>query len=362
MFRRLASKSLTLTYFAVLLTTFLARQNVALAQDRLGTLVLSSLLVEPSYSFSEPRRGGFGFGNSFLETTWTRDTLLSARLKFGSTALLGRPARYAATSTTEDVRVVEAFAQIDSSYGRVRAGLVPIPYGLEGGDVEERLRFPRSSFWQNRYLPLRDQGVSYHISNKGFFSDWAIHNGEAGPDLDNELWFTTRFGWVGGRTLSVGASAAAGGTAPESTGTPTGGIAPSVPGLDPDRPARVRVANLFVDWRSKPVSIALEGNLGEVRQGGNGKKTGAFRADIEFGLTEAADALIRYDLFDPLTDQSGDRVEETTLGLAYGSLYQNSVIYLLGTRRDVQGAPQPEHRVLVLWRMTPFASRPAWLL
>jgi hypothetical protein len=365
-FSKLSLVSLSNLAIAFAVTSASFFSNFAHADEgneKLGVLSISDLFIEPSFTYAEPKRGAFDVGNSFLAATWTRDSVLSATLKVGSTQLLGVPSRYGSTASAGDLAMIEAFAQADSYLGRVRAGLIPIPFGLEGGDTEERLRFPRSLLFRNRMINLRDQGVSYHISVSGFFSDWAIHNGEGGADKDGEMWFTARGGWAGARFFRAGFSASAGRTNPDSTNP--GHLAPSAAmvdqtGLDLTKESRIRIANGFIDWEIQRVRLELEATGADTEQTqGTGIVTHKFRtahADLEYATDDTLSLLTRYDSFEPSTDTGTGKVDEASLGVAFRSRFENSVLYIFGTKEMHQDQPQGTHRVQVIWRMTPAAN------
>lgn len=332
----------------------LCSASSAFAIETLGDLAVSGLLLEPSFSFQEPRRGQFDVGRSYLAVTWTRDPLVSAQIKLGSRSLIGRPARYGAAAT-DDIAVIEAYAQLDSSFGRIRGGLVPIPYGWEGGDSEHRLQLPRSQLFRNRIVNLRDHGMAYHISFEGFFSDWAIHNGEGGPDLDNDMWFTLRAGWEGARFVRVGISGSTGSTNPASTNlTPTTWTSADA-GLDITQRAKIRVANFFVNWEVHPVEVTLETSAGNTIQDSGERELRALHLDVNFVPNDSVSWLTRYDVFDPSTAPN-DRVDEYTLGIAWKGKYRNSVLYVLGSKQVMENNPLNLHKAEIIWRMTPSAN------
>ena len=332
-----------------------AKEMPSAPSETLGDLAVSGLFIEPSFLFTEPHRGQFQVGQSFLALTWTRDRLLSATIKLGSRSLIGKPARYGAAAT-DDIAVIESFAQLDSGYGRLRAGIIPIPFGLEGGDSEGRLSFPRSQLYNAfRVINIRDYGVSYHITNVGFFSDWAAHNGEGGPDLDNEMWFTLRGGWQGGRFVRLGFSGSTGSTNPTST-NPTGSTwTSSQAGLDVTQRSKIRIANTFLNWEVDPFEFSIEATGGDTAQDSGNRKFRALHVDTAWNTNSETKWLARYDSFDP-TLGPGDRVDEWTLGLAWSTKYQNSVVYLLATKQVLEDNPIGVHKFQLIWRMTPMAN------
>jgi hypothetical protein len=320
--------------------------------EQIGEMRFSDFLLEPSFQYNEGRRGSFSPGNSYLAGDWHRDSALSARLKVGSRDLLGVPAVYASTAFVSALpaqantpALVEAFGQVETTYGRFRMGLIPIAFSLDGGDSEARLRFPRSLFFENRLVALRDVGLSYHIDNEGFFSDWAVHNGEAGADLDNELWFTARWGYRSGHDLQVGFSGSTGRTSPLAT-------APSGLTLS----SKTRLANFFFAMQSQKLSFEFEGATGEVRTDAALKRLRSGHVDVDLEVESQALILARYDFYDPDVGVNGDQTQMASLGLAFRSKYETSSFYLIGSKVWREGVPQAIHQGMVIWRLTPVAN------
>lgn len=347
------------TLIALILTAGSARAQDTAPAESLGRLEVADIFLEPTYGYREfGHAGSFDLGTSYMAIGWTRDAMISSVLKLGAPSLIGRPARFATTVTSESVAVFEGYIQVNTDYGRVRFGMIPIPFGLEGGDVERHLSFPRSQLFQARYLVLRDYGFGYHIANEGFFSDWALHNGEGGSDLDNEIWFTARLGWQSHRSFRLGFSGSTGRSNQLSTDPQNLGNS-KLPAawIDVDQPARYRIVNLFVEVLAKPLHFETEATAGEAVQGESVIKTRALHADLEVDLGKGpVRALARYDLMSPRNDVAGNQVFEYSAGLAWHSRYDNSVLSLIGTKKVVENVSQDDHRVLVVWRVTPVAG------
>ncbi len=336
----------------VLLGPGLVGPRLAEAAERLGEIELTDFLLEPSFLFSEPASGQFQFGNSRVQVTWHRDKDISGVVTIGNKALVGVPARYQPTATDE-LAFVEAFAQAETSLGRVRFGMVPLPFGAEGAGEEGHLRFPRSLVYQRRMIVLRDQGVSYSIENEGYFTHFAIHNGEGGKDFDNQMWFTATWGWAGPH-LKIGASGQTGRTTPLST-DPTGTL-PSLPNsaIDVNRLSRIRIANLYANWESEPFSAKIEATLGETQQDTDRFKFLATHLDLFYSTSATLGWLARFDYFNPRTDIGGSRVSEATLGVGYRSRFETSAVYLYGSKVFQENVQPDIHQVLLVWRLTPY--------
>ncbi len=327
----------------------------ASAQESLGSLAVSGLFLEPSFIYFEPSQGSFDAGRSFLAVSWTREPNLSAVLKVGSRSLIGTPARYG-PAPVDQLALIEGYAQLDMIIGTIRGGLVPIEWSLEGGDTEERLRFPRSLLFENRAINLRDYGVSYHISTGGFFSDWAVHNGEGGTDTDNRMWFTFRGGYQVGRSLKVGLSGSTGSTTPKSTIAASTLLYPVVKaGYDTTQPAKIRLVNAFGEFNWERLTATIEATGGDVSQDSGNNRLLAGHVDVDYNLSDKWSLLARYDQFDP-TSSDNDSVRDVMAGVALKSIYENSVLYLFGSQRKYEGEPNDVHRVLLIWRMTPLAN------
>ncbi len=326
----------------------------AQAQESLGTLGVSGIFLEPTFVYAEPSRGSFEAGRSFLGVTWTREPNLAAVLKIGSRSLIGTPARYG-PAPVDQLALIEGYAQIETIAGQFRAGLVPIAYSLEGGDSEERLRLPRSLLFAQRTINLRDYGASFHISHEGLYSDFAIHNGEGGTDLDNRSWFTFRAGFQNSRALKVGVSGSTGSTTPFATNPGGNVVATPNAGYDITKSAKLRLANLFTEATWERVTFTTELTAGDVRQDAASNELRAGHLDAEWNASDKFSYLARYDYFDPST-ASTDRIEEYMAGIALKSVYENSVLYLFGSKQKFEGNPNDIHRVLLIWRMTPVAN------
>ena len=326
------------------------------ALDHLGDFSLSNFFLEPSATYAERRTGGFGFGNSYLEVNWTQQNYLSVVMKLGSSDLIGRPARYGDPASAQ-IQFIEAYGQLSSDWGQLRSGLIPLAFGLEGGDTEMNLRFPRSLLFSRRIIGLRDEGISYRITTDGFVSEWAVSNGESGADKDDRLWLTARTGWTYGRFLRMGFSLQTGNTTAKST-DPASKLTPPQSGFDPTRPSHVRIADAFFRYGDKAFGMELEAAAGDTTQlfaiGTTTERLRFLRVDTDWQFWRGLTALARYDILDPDASARGDLVQETVAGLAWRDAYETSVLTLLFSKVMDQAA-QTSHQVQLIWRLTPVA-------
>ena len=197
----------------------------------------------------------------------------------------------------KELAIVEAYAQLDSSYGRVQFGLVKIPFGAEGGIPEGLLHFQRSLIFQDGIVGLRDQGINYAIENGGFFSEWAIHNGEGGEDKDNQIWFTGRAGyhismpWRVGLSWQVGRTHVAA-THPDSTLAPTPRY---LAFMNVDESSKVRIGDIYTVYENPKLGASAELTSGQVEQDGGNTNFYAGHADVYVPLNKSIAALARVD-------------------------------------------------------------------
>jgi hypothetical protein len=125
--------------------------------------------------------------------------------------------------------------------------------------------------------------------------------------------------------------------------------------VDVNRAARVRIANAFASWELTPFTLELELTAGDTRQDNDVLKMRAMHVDLELDATPSVTWLARYDTIDPRSDVGGDIVTEATVGLGWRSRYENSVLYVLGTKRFQENFRPDLHRLMLLWRITPEA-------
>jgi hypothetical protein len=171
----------------------------ARAEENIGKIEVSDIVINPRFAYVEGRSGGFNVGDSLFGFRWTTDSPFLVQLKFGSSELIAQPLRYTiANGQTSTFAVIEGYAQYTTQLGRLRFGRVPLGFGLEGLKTESELILPRSFISARGLVGLRDDGMSYDIDFGQVFSNWAIHNGEGTGNLDNEAWFTAQAGmWFG---------------------------------------------------------------------------------------------------------------------------------------------------------------------
>lgn len=310
--------------------------------ERWGEFQWLSPWIETGAGYREPKDGQFTQGSASFGGRWTGwagadtatdPTRVEAQIAIGTRSLVSRPLRYAPLSSVErptDPALVDAFAGVAGRWGRIRIGLIPIAFGLEDGDESERV-WLRPLILRRALIGLRDIGIGYSVSAGGFYSDWYVHNGEAGDDRDREIWVTARWEYRL-RTDRVqwrwGASGQVGRTTPDST-HPVGTVASAQAEVDPDQSSRLRFGGVYMgsDWvighgdrgseADRRFGFELEAFGGEVLQDVRSRRLRALRFDLNYEPFEKWGFLLRGEMLDPDTQVPGDMIHEAGIGVQY---------------------------------------------
>ena len=157
------------------------------ASENLGEFSFSDLTLRPRAYVGEISQGGVDVEESLVGFEWNYEDQFYGKIKLGSSDNIVRPFYYD-PKTKPEYSVVEAYAELPSAYGTFRLGMLPIHFGLEGGDLESELFLPRSLIYQRGLVGLRDFGAQFYIEHKGFFNELTAHNGEGGPQEDGRTW------------------------------------------------------------------------------------------------------------------------------------------------------------------------------
>ena len=293
---------------------------VALAaeKDNLGTLSVSDILLRPSFLVapaSNPDRG-FSLGESSFAVKWTYENMYSAHFRIGPETLVDPPAHFISQVDPNQVAIVEAYAQVDHPFGRIRMGKLPIEFGLEGAKAESELVFPRAFLFDRRIVGLRDLGLSYEIEYNGFFTEFVVHNGTGGSNQDGEYWYTGRWGY-NFEKLQVGLAGQTGKTLPLATATSEDTLAD----VDPTQPAKWRMGGAFASFRPKQFRLELEGYWGQRIQdadGAVGFATG--HVDGGYEWSDRLSTYLRYDFLDPDLKVDDDAVHRAAVAVVWSGI------------------------------------------
>ena len=255
------------------------------------------------------------------------------------------------STVSDEWGIYEAYAQYRGSYGRLRAGLIPIEYGVEGRLQEYQLDFSRSLIFSQRIVGLRDYGLSYFIENQRFYTRLAVHNGEAGQNLDGKVYYTAAWGWSNQHHIDIGVSGHTGEAKPESTLLQSSSFA----GVDLSLKSRWRMGGPYLHWYPNNWDFLIEYMQGSLDQKKNSKvgPFGSGHVDLSYTMDRSVKLMARYDHLDPHFKVKGDRLEEISLGVAFLGKYNNSRLTLLITKVMEEGINTTHDRYILTWKVTP---------
>ena len=237
---------------------------------------IGEIFLQPGFIFSKENRFQLFPSSIYLSLTksyYSGHFLFSENQSFLKSFFLHK---YAPQHQEYNYGMTSAFVQAKwPVYGRLRAGLIPLSYGLEGGKRDSQLVLPRSIF--SYFLPNYDLGLSYFISHRGFYVESALHNGAfqgnplSNPIASQRLWWTTKGGWKGAY-IDLGMSASVG----EFVGR----------NLWPYYSHARRIGNAFLAFQVKQMSFKTEYHFGELYFNENKIPVSAWHIDLEHPLTK----------------------------------------------------------------------------
>ena len=322
-------------------------------KELIGTLSVSDILIQPRLISTEDDTNNFDLDRSYFFFSWQMDNQLSAHFGVGRQELVNHNTRLATNLSNsadfKDFAFFEAYAQLDSKFGTVRAGLIPLMFGWEGVYRESEWIFPRTLFYggedatyASQNFGLRDQGVSYFVSYKDFYTQVAVHNGENGKDLDGKLWHTGIVGWKNKSGLE--------GALSFSNGKYKNGNAD--PELD------FSYANSFFGFKFYDLLLMAEGFFGEQKKEfettpGEGleKRFWSWHVDASHPLKKGLAILGRYEQYDPDTKASDDRLNRYILGLGFSNELRTSNFYIWAMKNREQGVELNNDQIMFVWKV-----------
>ncbi len=321
----------------------------ALADEALGEMGVQRLLLEPSFSVTEPKTANFLLAKALVGFRWKNDAHWWADITLGNQELIGKPARYGVELS--GMGLIEGFGEFASGIGNFRAGLVPLDFGLESGAREEQLLFPRSLIYQKRILGIRDVGFSYYVSQGFAYTALTVHNGEGGNDLDNRAWLSAKWAYKE-KKQEVGISAQVGQTSPESTNV----------ALDPSLDEfftttdkhKMRLSALYGERQHEKWSYSGKVYLAEIlSENANTRQFGGGTIDFKFSYGPSSHILLRYDeiRFYPLAGRHKEM--QITLGLALHNWNETSRFFIYAIKNLSEPKEVSNDQLLLTWRYAP---------
>ncbi|MBX7230801.1 MAG: hypothetical protein K1X29_01820 [Bdellovibrionales bacterium] len=323
--------------------------NSLWASEQLGDLKVEGLVLRPQFEFLEPRKAQFALGESLFTLGWEMDHSIRTVFSVGAKTLIGPMAHFVSNKqVSEDLGFIEAYGEYEFNYGRIRAGLQPVQFGLEGDINESNLDLPRSLLFQRRVVALRDIGISYYVDNNHFFTQLMLHNGVGVGNPQGHLWYTAKWGWKDERHWSVGLSGQIGSTNSERTVESEDSLAE----VDVHRSAQWRIMGPFMMWDSKRWKITGEGYLGNLIQDQKTKSFSVGHLDVDYSVN-AWFFGFRFDHFDGQWSQNGNLESQFSLATGFRSENQTSRIYLVATKSIEEGTQIPNDEIRLVWHLTP---------
>lgn len=319
--------------------------------EKVGELRVEDLTIRPTFKLVEPKKAQFQVGDSSAAFRFRLNESINALVRVGPKSLMAPMARYS-DSTSDELGLVEAFAEIDATYGRVRAGLLPLEFGSEGALKEGQLYFPRSYLFSKRVVPLRDVGFSYSIENRGFFTEIIVHNGEGFENSDGRVWYTGKWGWSNDQNVRVGIAGLTGSTLPIVTSSSNDTLA----GVDTSNEAQWRLAGLFFDYQGLKLKSQLEGYVGELVQRREAKGYASGHWDLRWEFTKQFGSQVRYDFYDPHLKTSRDLEQSVSLGFRLSDSLARSNIYFVGKKVLEEKGQIPNDEFYLIWSLSPYPT------
>lgn len=324
-------------------------------KELIGQLSISDILIQPRFYSTHDRSAQFDLDRSYFFFSWKMDRSLSAHFGVGEKALINQNTRLhsntgAAIDSYKNLSFFEAYGQLDSLYGTVRAGLVPLMFGWEGGRRESDWIFPRTLFmggedtsqYATQNIGLRDYGVQYSVSYKKFYTVATLHNGENGPDQDGMIWHTGRVGWKDPSGLEIAASFSNGRYKENSNIAKT---------------EKYSYANLFGSFEFYNLMILLEGSYGRKKLNDvvvptDDTKFWGAHLDLSHPITQNLTGLFRYEQYDGDSNLADDRVSRYIIGLSLSNEFRTSSLYLWAIKNKEQsGVLKKGSEWILAWKV-----------
>ncbi len=302
------------------------------SQEHLGTFSLSDILLQPQLKFVESDGGEFSLERSYIFTKWEYDKNLSVEFGWGQLSYI-TPSRFSNTVITSNTNfgIFEAYGQWDSNYGVIRAGLVPINFGYEGGARESQRLLPDTLFLENHYFGLRDYGATYSNAHNGFFTLATVHNGEGGTDIDGNLWFTEKLGWKNRAGLEFAFS---------------GQIGEFRSAVE----SKTRIVGLYSAFNLYKINCVAEGFVGDSKSTANYEQFHSWHVDLNHPIGDVG-IQVRYDILDPNKTTIGDQTSRWIAGLNISNEQRTSTLFLWGIKNLEEGTKVFNDEIMLVWKI-----------
>lgn len=325
--------------------------QISFAQERAGELSVDEIYLEPNYYTRETQGGEFSLGQSSFTLSWLYKEQFRAKFSVGSLEERYTPQYYSAATLIHDIGVIEAYAEYEGVYGRVRMGLLPLNFGFGGYQSNRDLVFQRSMIYENQVVARRDFGISWYTRYGSYYTELIAHNGELDEtNSDGDVWTTANWGWLNDRNLKVQLSMQAGRSSSESTTFGSNGLA----GFDKNNPALWRFVDLSIFWFPKKSEIVLQSTTGDCQQDDEKGKMSAHTLDIIHMFAPKWGFGLRYNVYDPDLAVKDDSVSSASVALIAGTAEDTSRVFFIYNRRTEEGNDVPSDDFRLVWRLIPW--------
>lgn len=307
--------------------------------EQIGEISLSDFLVEPSFYFTEKgtvsgtTESGFSLGHTYFSAKWNLQKKILGRIMLGQYSLLNRPSWSPVTES--GLGFVEAYAEYKSQLGTIRAGLLPVAFGLDGATQETRLWFPRHFLYTQGLMQLRDMGFSYQIAHNDFYTQATLHNGEGGADQDRRLFYTGRIGWDGPAGMTAGLSGSVGYYKTSTT-----------------QDTKTRIGNVFFGMNLYAVGLGLEATMGELKSQISKKQFLNWYVSARHNLGKRWGFLMKYEFFDPSQLVKEDSRKQGLLGVFAENETGTSRVTLAFLKNWEEKSQNANDEYRLTWRIT----------
>jgi hypothetical protein len=288
---------------------FLPQVLMAAGESR-GIFRFSEFSLSPRAVTEEPRSGGFDLKESWIGFEWKRDEYISGELSIGSSDLIAPSIWH--QNRTDQISLVAANVLAKTDYFDIRAGLINVPNGYEGAFPEWERQLPETRARARRWFTKRDYGMELKSEVKPFLTSLTVYNGESGANLDQKLWATGLWRYLGSDGYGFLSSATVGRTDARSSSGSVAGTADEGFLFDPNVEAKIRYASLALFRKWKRHLVLLEAGKGDILQNDQKQPFNWQHADVSANLGGDLNLLFRIE-----HDQTNDR-SNLSLTRSYG--------------------------------------------
>lgn len=334
-----------------ILLAFLLSSISVNAIERAGQLSITEAMLWPTYFSSEGEGGQFQLYRSQFGIGWDLDGSLRTRFLIGSESQRQAPAYYNKNEASEDIAIIEAYADYQGLYGRVRMGLMPLPITYQNRIPDHELIFHDILVFENRLLARRDFGLSFYTGHNGYYTEIMAHNGEVAEDAnDGNVWATARWGWSDQRKWQLEYAMQVGRSKAEATST--NGL--DIAGFDINETAIWKFSQLSINWYDRKTNVLLEGLYGDIEQDNFKNRVSSYHLDVIHMLKPSLGLGLRYDQIDMNDKVEDDAKTASSLALIFGGENSTSRFFITATQKREEGTEDTNDELRVSWRLRPY--------